>query len=656
MCGISGVLSLDGSPVSPSMVEAMSGSLVHRGPDDSGLYVNGCVGLGHTRLKIIDLSPAARQPMTNEDGTLWIVFNGEIYNYRQLRTTLKNSGHPFRSDSDTEVILHLYEEKADRCVEDLDGMFAFALWDARRRTLLLARDRVGKKPLFYYHDRRLFAFASEIKALFGHPSIPVDIDRTAIPLYFLYGYVPTPASFYRGISSLPPAHALTVTCDGSLHARQYWDLSFSAGSAGDLALANDGVVAGRVRELVTEAVRKRLVADVPLGAFLSGGIDSSIVVGVMNRLTREPVKTFSIGFSGDRAFDETRYARLAARHFRTDHTEFVVEPRAIDLIETLVWHHDGPFGDPSGIPTYIVSRLTREHVTVALNGDGGDELFAGYLRFSASMMAERIPASVMRGGNWALSLFAEPRNYHSLLRRAQRFFRSAGTPFYERFTRWISLFYDDLDLLINGDLLSHANGADRISYFRGYLEKISGCTPLSQLLYLNMKTYLPDDLLVKMDRTTMAHALEARSPFLDTALMEYAASLPDRMKLRWGQTKYILRKAFSDLLPPQILGRGKRGFGVPLGTWFKGELGDFVRDLLLSPDARMKEYLNPGYVGRVIQEHLEGVRDHGHRLWSVLAFEVWLRALGRWTAGPAAARAPGLPEGNYAASAKRGMA
>lgn len=634
----------------------MMAKLVHRGPDDSGLYVDGCIGLGHTRLKIIDLSPAARQPMTNEDETLRIIFNGEIYNYRQLRATLKTMDHHFRSNSDTEVILHLYEEKGDRCVEDLDGMFAFALWDARRRKLLLARDRVGKKPLFYYHDRGLFAFASEIKALFGHPSIPVEIDRTAIPLYFLYGYVPTPASFYRGISSLRPGHTLTVTCEGRLQTRQYWDLSFSDGRPDDPMLSNDRVVAGRVRELVTEAVRKRLVADVPLGAFLSGGIDSSIVVGVMSQLMREPVKTFSIGFSGDKAFDETPYARVAAQHFKTDHTEFVVEPRAIDLIETLVWHHDGPFGDPSGIPTYIVSRLTREHVTVALNGDGGDELFAGYLRFSASMMAERIPASLMRAGNVVLSLLPEPRNYHSPVRRAQRFFQSAGTLFHERFSRWISLFPDDLELLISGDLLSHANGADRISYFREYLKRISGYTPLSQLLYLNIKTYLPNDLLVKMDRTTMAHALEARSPFLDMALMEYSASLPDRMKLRWGWTKYILKKAFSDLLPPAILGRGKRGFGVPLGTWFKGELGDFVRDLLLSPDARMKEYLNPGYVGRVIQEHMEGVRDHGHRLWAILAFEVWLRTLGRWGAGSATGRAPGVLEGDYAALARHRIA
>lgn len=631
-------------------------NLVHRGPDESGLYVNGCIGFGHTRLKIIDLSPAARQPMTNEDETLRIIFNGEIYNYRQLRATLKTMDHHFRSNSDTEVILHLYEEKGDRCVEDLDGMFAFALWDARRRKLLLARDRVGKKPLFYYHDRGLFAFASEIKALFGHPSIPVAIDRTAIPLYFLYGYVPTPASFYRGISSLRPGHTLTVTCEGRLQTRQYWDLSFSDGRPDDPMLSNDRVVAGRVRELVTEAVRKRLVADVPLGAFLSGGIDSSIVVGVMSQLMREPVKTFSIGFAGDKAFDETPYARVAAQHFKTDHTEFLVEPRAIDLIETLVWHHDGPFGDPSGIPTYIVSRLTREHVTVALNGDGGDELFAGYLRFSASMMAERISASLMRAGNVVLSLLPEPRNYHSSVRRAQRFFQSAGTLFHERFSRWISLFPDDLELLISGDLLSHANGADRISYFREYLERISGYTPLSQLLYLNIKTYLPNDLLVKMDRTTMAHALEARSPFLDMALMEYTAALPDRMKLRWGRTKYILKKAFSDLLPPAILGRGKRGFGVPLGTWFKGELGDFVRDLLLSPDALMKEYLNPGYVGRVIQEHMEGVRDHGHRLWAILAFEVWLRTLGRWGAGSPTGRAPGALEGDYAALARHRMA
>jgi len=634
MCGICGVLSLDGSPATEAAVQAMVKSLVHRGPDSSGVYVNSNVGLGHTRLKIIDLSPAAHQPMSNEDGTLWIVFNGEIYNYKELRGPLKALGHPFRSHSDTEVILHLYEEKGDRCVEELDGMFAFALWDVRRHSLFLARDRVGKKPLFYYKDSRLFAFASEIKALFRHPAVPMGVDESMIPSYFIHGYVPTPATFYRGISSLPPGHTLTVTAEGKQQKRQYWELSFSPHNGDHAGFTDERQIAGRIRELVTEAVRKRLFADVSLGAFLSGGVDSTIVVGLMSRLMKEPVQTFSIGFEGDRAFDETRYSRSVARHLKTDHIEFVVKPRAIDLLETLVWHHDGPFGDPSGIPVYIVSRLTRDHVTVALNGDGGDELFAGYQRFYAGIIAERIPAPIMQCANRVLSFLPEPRNYYHPLRKAQRFFRGVGIPFYERYSSWISLFHDDLEALVIQDLLAGQGKSDRISHFRGYLEKISQYSPLSRLLYLNFKTYLPDDLLVKMDRMSMAHALEARSPFLDKDLMEYVAALPDSMKVRWGKTKYILKQAFSDLLPPEVRTRSKMGFGVPLAAWFRGQLREYVQDLLLASDARIRDYLNQGYVEKVIQEHMQAKRDHGFRLWAILTFEVWLRLLRQYFARP----------------------
>ncbi|MFQ5903283.1 MAG: asparagine synthase (glutamine-hydrolyzing) [Candidatus Binatia bacterium] len=636
MCGICGVLSLDGNPVTEAVVEAMVGSLDHRGPDGSAVYVKNRVGLGHTRLKVIDLSPAAQQPMSNEDGTLGIVFNGEIYNYRELKGSLKSLGHAFRSQSDTEVILHLYEEKGDCCVEELDGMFAFALWDLRRLRLLLARDRVGKKPLFYYSNTKLFAFASEIKALFRHPSVPADVDQSMVPSYFIYGYVPTPATFYQGISSLPAGHSLIVTPEGTQQKRPYWDLSFLPDGVCGSTFTNERQAASRVRDLVTDAVRKRLFADVSLGAFLSGGIDSTIVVGIMSHLMKEPVKTFSIGFEGDPAFDETRYSRIVAHYFKADHTEFVVRPRAIDLIETLIWHHDGPFGDSSGIPAYIVSRLTKEHVTVALNGDGGDELFAGYSRFYGGIIADRIPSSIMQCANSVLSFFPEPDNYYHPLRKAQRFFRGAGSPFYERYSRWISLFYDDLEALLSKDLLVGRVETDRIAYFRGYLEKVSQYTPLSRLLYLNFKTYLLDDLLVKMDRMTMAHGLEVRSPFLDRGLIEYAATLPDSMKLRWGGTKYILRRAFSDLLPTEVLTRGKMGFGVPLGAWFRGELRDYIQDLLLAPDARIRGYLNQGYVKKVIHEHVHTGRDHGLRLWAILAFEVWLRLLSGWVTGPQA--------------------
>jgi asparagine synthase (glutamine-hydrolysing) len=586
--------------------------------------------------------------MGNIEGTVWIVFNGEIYNYRELGSRLKSAGYRFRSQSDTEVVLHLYEEKGERCVEELDGMFAFAIWDGRRKRLFLANDRPGKKPLFYYRDARLFAFASEVKALLQHPLVPVELNTQAFPAFFLYGYVPTPETVYQNIYRLPPAHTMTVDITGKTEMRQYWDLRFPVGgqrSAVD-GCGDDREVAARVRELVTEAVRKRLVADVPLGAFLSGGIDSSIVVGVMSRLMGQPVKTFSLGFAGDSAFDETAYARVAARHSHTDHTEFIVEPQAIDLIEKLVWHHDGPFGDSSAIPTYIVSRLTREQVTVALNGDGGDELFAGYLRFYGALLAERLPEVLTRSGRWLLSLLPAAKNYHSWQHRAQRFFHNTSLPLHLRFLKWESVFFEDLRALLREEL--EWPGLENGHVYFAALEPqalqsetfqpealqlgMASYSTLSQLLYLNFKTYLLDDLLVKMDRSTMANSLEARSPFLDTALAEYAASLPDRMKLRRGKTKYILKKAFADVLPKEILGRGKMGFGVPLGSWFRGEWREYVQDMLCSPQALFQEYVNQSYVKQLIDEHLSGRRDLGHRLWTLLTFEVWLRMLAGKTA------------------------
>ena len=634
MCGICGELSLDGHPAASADVHHMMAALTHRGPDESALFVDqdSRIGLGHTRLKIIDLSPAAGQPMTNEDGTLRIVFNGEIYNYRELTQRLRSSGHVFRSHSDTETILHLYEEKGECCVEELDGMFAFAIWNSRRRSLFLARDPVGKKPLYYYRDATRFAFASEIKALFRHPSIRADIDDQQITNYFLYGYVPTPSTLYRRVWSLPPGHSLTVSASGDLEQRQYWDLRFPENGDTGGEPSGDRDVASHVRALVTAAVRKRLVSDVPLGAFLSGGIDSTIVVGVMSQLRPGRVKTFSIGYRDNPSFDERRFARIAAARFKTAHTEFVVEPDAIDIIEKLVWHHDGPFGDPSGIPTYILSRLAREHVTVALNGDGGDEVFAGYQRFQGSMVAEWIPRPLLRAGSVVLSRFSDARSYYGAVRKTQRFFRSAALPLYERYAKWISFFYDDLEMLVHRDILAGQGPVDRISYFRSYLPTVARYRPLARLLYLNVKTYLVDDLLVKMDRATMANGLEARSPFLDRDLMRYIALLPDRMKLRWGTSKYILRKAFADLVPKEICQRSKMGFGVPLDAWFRGDLREFVHDLLLSSESRSRIYLNQEYVGRLIRDHLTGRQDNAYRLWAVLTFEVWLRALPGWAA------------------------
>jgi len=640
MCGIVGIEHFSEAPVLRETIQRMCGALVHRGPDDEGIYIGDRVGFGHRRLSVIDLV-SGHQPLANRDKTIWITYNGEVYNYVQLRKQLVGLGHQFVTESDTEVIVHAYEQFGESCPKHLDGMFAFAIWDLRKRHMFLARDRVGKKPLFYCYERDFFAFGSEIKALLCHPAISGELLPASIPYYFTFGYAPAPNTFYRNIMELPPAHFLIVDVSGRVKLERYWDLDYSIRPRKERSKEE---AAMRIRNILTEAVQKRLVADVPIGAFLSGGIDSSIVVGLMSRLMQKPVKTFSIGFAGDKAFDETSYARLVANHFKTDHTEFIVEPNAVDLMEPLVWYHDGPFGDSSAIPTYVVSQLTREHVTVALNGDGGDELFAGYLRFYATILAERIPNLLSRLGEKSVLSFPEPKNYHHWFRRAQRFLRYSSLPFVERFARWTSLFNEDLALLLRPEVFGELPRLG-ISYPAEIMDRTISFSPLSKLLYVNLKTYLHQDLLVKMDRTTMSHGLEARSPFLDQELMEYSASLPDWMKLRRGVTKYILRKAFSDLIPSKILTRGKKGFGVPLGAWFRGELRDYVQDLLLASNSRSRDYLNPEYITRIVEEHMQGSRDHGQRLWAILTFEVWLRLLPQWRTRPGA---PVMPSQSYA--------
>jgi asparagine synthase (glutamine-hydrolysing) len=631
MCGICGELRFDGAPVSEPALAAMRDRLVHRGPDSFGVYVSAQApaGLGFRRLRIIDLSPNASQPMANEDGSVQLVFNGEIYNYRDLRARLVANGHRFRSHSDTEVIAHLYEEKGADCIAALEGMFALAIWDERAQRLLLARDRAGKKPLFYYRDARLLAFASEIKAFFGHPDIAIEPDRDGVPYYFIHGYVPAPATFYRGIAQLEPGTLMTVERDGTVASHRYWHLQYP--TVREVRPVGRREAAAGVRERLARAVERRLESDVPLGAFLSGGLDSTIVVGLMSRAMREPVKTFSIGFDGDSAYDETGYARMAAERFKTDHTEFRVSPSAIDLIDTLNWHYDGPCGDSSAVPTYIVSKLTRERVTVVLTGDGGDEVFAGYLRFYASVLSERIPDSIGAAANAVVSRLPTPTNDRHWFARVQRFFRSMRTPLHERMTRWNALFFDDLDRLLQPDFTASIAPVDPLRYLDGEREFLRDRSTLSQVLHANFISYLADDLLVKTDRCTMAHSLEARAPFLDRELVEYVASLPDEFKLQGRRTKTILREACADLLPPPISTRAKMGFGVPLGTWFRGELKDYLRDLLLGGDARYREMLSPAYVGELVRRHLAGTANFGQQLWTIMCFELWLRQLPDWT-------------------------
>jgi asparagine synthase (glutamine-hydrolysing) len=630
MCGICGELRFDGRRASEADLVEMRERVVHRGPDSFGAFVSpaGRGALAFRRLRIIDLTPAASQPMGNEDGSVQVVFNGEIYNFQALREWLVARGHRFRSKSDTEAIVHLYEEKGADCIADLDGMFAIAIWDERARRLTLARDRAGKKPLFYYRSSSLLAFASEMKSFFTHPDIAMDLDPEAIPYYFIHGYVPGPSTMYRNVRQLEPGALMTVDADGGTTLGRYWRIEFPRQSDVKPVPYREALAA--VRELTTRAVERRLVSDVPLGAFLSGGIDSTIVVGLMSRLIAEPVKTFSIGFEGDAAYDETRYARLAAAHFQTAHTEFRVVPEALDLIDTLIWHHDGPFGDSSAVPTYIVSKLAREHVTVVLTGDGGDETFAGYRRFWAALQSERVPRAVTRAGRAVFSRLPVPGHERHWLAETQRFFRAASASLDERATMWNSLFFHDLHELLRSDFEASLEPVDMLRYLGGEGDQMRGRSPLSRLLHANFTSYLADDLLVKVDRCTMAHSLEARSPFLDRQLVEYVAGLPDAFKLRGRRTKAILRDAFADLLPRTIERRRKMGFGVPLGRWFRGSLRQYMRDLLLPPDARYREMLSGLYVERLVDRHLSGQANLGPQLWSLICFERWLQMLPAW--------------------------
>ncbi len=627
MCGICGEMSFTARRVSEPALSAMTDTLRHRGPDHGAVFRSGDggTGLGFRRLSIIDLRAAANQPIGNEDGSVQLVFNGEIYNFQDLRKGLVANGHVFRSNSDTEVIVHLYEELGDRAIDRLDGMFALALWDERQQRLLLARDRTGKKPLFTYTAGDRVVFASEPKALLGHPDLDIEVDAGAIPYYFLYGYVPHPQTIYRGVRHVEPGTVVTFDRTGQRVERRYWQLTFP-----EVRLKPDATsrvdAARRVRELVTAAVARRLVSDVPLGAFLSGGLDSTIIVGVMNQLMKEPVRTFSLGFEGDSDFDETDIARATAARFGTRHTEFKVKPSAIDLLDTLVYHHDGPFADSSAIPTYLVSKLTREHVTVALTGDGGDEVFAGYLRFGAALAADRVPRWAGRTGAALLSLLPNPRNERQLVARSRRFARAARLSRQERLVAWAGVFYDDLGQLLGmkGEL-----PVDACHHIRD-LAGIDSASPLNQLLAANFHSYLHDDLLVKADRMSMANSLEARAPFLDRDLMEYVAALPDNFKLDGRTTKAILREAFADLVPSQVQQGAKKGFGVPLDAWFRGELRDRLNDTVLAPSAKLGAYVDQAYVRQLVTEHLERKANHGHRLWTLLTFERWLHLLPGW--------------------------
>jgi asparagine synthase (glutamine-hydrolysing) len=600
------------------MIDAQS----HRGPDDWGVWSDEYCALGHRRLSIIDLSEAGRQPMSNARGDIQITFNGEIYNFQQLRRELEGHGHRFRTRTDTEAIIYAYEQWGAECLAKLRGMFAFAIWDRRRRRLFLARDRVGKKPLFYAQAGDRFLFASELQGILADNGVQRQVDPQAIDAYLSYGYVPAPQTAFKGVYKLPPAHYLTLELKRTGFEKRigrYWSLDY----APKLRIG-ENEACEILREKMTEAVRLRMISDVPLGAFLSGGVDSSVVVGLMAELSGAKVKTFSIGFN-EAAYDETAHARRIAERWGTDHHEFIVEPDALSILPRLVRHYGEPYADSSAVPTFYVAQMTRRHVTVALNGDGGDESFAGYERYLANYLAERIrsiPGAAVAARSLS-RIIPDSINPNSLTRRARRFLKVATLPMAERYPRWLKIFQDDAKPRLYSPEFSGLLNGDGAGAMALHPTSPFPPHPIDAAMAIDVASYLPYDLLVKVDIASMANSLEARSPFLDHEVMEFAARLPVEIKFRGGRLKSLLKRAFADLLPPENVNRRKMGFGVPIGQWLRGPLRDLAHDALLSSNALGRLFFREREVRRLIDEHLGRRADHSFQLWTLLMVELW---------------------------------
>jgi asparagine synthase (glutamine-hydrolysing) len=623
MCGIAGFIDLwlsgKGSVVEDRdlVIDRMCRRISHRGPDDQGVMVKSGVALGMRRLSIIDLL-SGHQPISGEDNSVTIVFNGEIYNFLELKPQLEARGHTFKTNSDTEAIVHAYEEFGTECLQLLRGMFAFAIWDDKTRTLFIARDRTGKKPLYYTTTPGgTFVFGSELKSVLEHPEVSRELDNEGLDAYLTLGYVPDPLSIFRRIHKLPPGHYLTFR-EGQVRINQYWDFNFLATED-----RTEAEYLEELRGLLEESVRLRLISDVPLGAFLSGGIDSSTVVALMARHMGQPVKTFSIGFHED-SYNELKYARLTAEKFGTDHHEFFVTPDICSIVDELVWHFDEPFADSSAIPTYMVSKLARDHVTVVLSGDGGDELFAGYTRYVVDRKREgfaRLPKplreNVMRPLSERLPHSAWGRNY----------LHNVSLDPISRYLDSVSVFTSlNRQSLYSSAFKSRLGSSSYVNtLFDDLVNRVTTGESLDQLLYLDSKTYLPGDILTKVDRMSMAVSLEARAPLLDHKLVDFVTRVPASMKLAGFETKYLLKRAVQDLVPPEILNRPKQGFGVPIQEWINQQLRSRVRETLTEPRTQQRGYLNNHYVNVLLDEHERGRRDHSMGLWALFMLELWHR-------------------------------
>jgi len=619
MCGLTGIFEYRRPTEVPRQtVHRMNETIVHRGPDDEGIFVGPGIGLGFRRLSIIDLS-GGHQPISNEDASAWVMLNGEIYNYPELRDELLARGHKLATRSDTETIVHLYEDYGEECFAKLRGMFAIVLWDSRRRRLLMARDRVGKKPLFYAADGNRILFGSELKTLLAADRLARDIDPQALSDYFSFGYIPAPKTIYRSVRKVLPGHYLAVSSDGSLREKSYWDLSF-----GETEQHSEAEWCDLLRQQICEATRVRLMSDVPLGAFLSGGVDSSSVVAMMAKLMNQPVTTCSIGFDVPE-YDEAAYARQIAGQFHTNHHEQVVQPDALSIVDKLAWHYDEPFADSSAIPTYYVSWIARQHVTVALGGDGGDENFAGYRRYYFDALENRLRRRVPPGvrahffgplGRWYPGLAWAPRIF-----RAKATFQSLARDPLQGYFNSISVFRPDEKPKLLSEAFRHElKGYDSIEVLRRYYDRAGTDDLLSRIQYVDIKTYLTDDILAKVDRASMAVSLEVRAPLLDHRLMEMVARIPSSLKLRGRQGKYVFKKALEPVLPREILYRSKQGFAVPLDHWFRNELKAMAYDAIFGVQDGI---LDHAYLRKTWDQHQRGAFDRSAYLWAVLMFRKW---------------------------------
>ncbi len=623
MCGIVGIINNGSRSVDRAVLERMNDAIVHRGPDDDGFYVRENVGLAMRRLSIIDLA-GGKQPIHNADKTKWIVFNGEIYNYRELREDLEKRGHNFYTNSDTEAIIHLYDEYGVDCLTHLRGMFALAIWDETEKELFIARDRVGKKPLLYSHrSNGDLIFGSEFRALLENKVIGREVDAEAIDAYLSYLCVPAPMTAFKEIRKLEPGHWLKWK-NGEIKMQRYWLPDF----AKKIKISEEDAIEETTR-ILRESTKMRMISEVPLGAFLSGGVDSSIVVALMAQESSQPVKTFSIGFE-EQDFSELKYAKRVAEHVGAEYHEFIVRPNALEVLPTLIEHYGEPYADSSAIPTYYVAKETRKHVTVALNGDGGDESFAGYERYAAMKIAEYLygfPGGALRKvAETSTSFLPSSELKKSRIRDAKRFFQAAKLPKNERYFRWMSTFNRDAKAgLYTKDFANNISGNDPMDLLEQWFAKANGAGVLDSTLLTDQMTYLPNDLLVKVDIATMANSLEGRSPFLDHTLIEFAASLPEDLKMRHFETKSLLKKVAARLVPNEVIYRRKMGFGVPVGKWFRGEMKEFVREVLLSETSLSRGIIKPEMIERHVSEHTNGERDHAFQLWTLLMLELWFQ-------------------------------